>query len=292
MDKAAPSLLKLIHNEKPLQIAGVINAFAARLADQAGFNAIYLSGAGVANANLALPDLGMTSVNDVVEQVQKITASSSLPLLVDLDTGWGNPLNVKRAFQLVSLAGAAGAHIEDQQDFKRCGHREGKHLVKTPEMIDRIKAALDGRSHEGFMVMARTDALCVEEEAKVLDRVYCYQEAGADAIFLEAVTKLEQYQKFSDILNIPVLANITEFGKTPLFTRQELAQVGVSMILYPLSAFRAMNAAALEVYRTIRQEGTQKSALYLMQDRKTLYQLLHYEQYEQELDNFLKNNGE
>lgn len=293
MSEARPSsLLKLIHREKPLQIPGVINAFAARLAEHAGFKALYLSGAGVANANFALPDLGMTSVNDVVETVQKITASSSLPLLVDLDTGWGNPLNVRRAFRLISQAGASGAHIEDQNDFKRCGHREGKQLVKTQEMIQRIQAALEGRLHQDFMVMARTDALAIEEEAKVLERAYQYQEAGADALFLEAVTDLQQYQTFCNALTIPVLANMTEFGKTPLFTREQLSEVGVSMILYPLSAFRAMNAAALMVYKTIRQEGTQQSVVRYMQDRKDLYELLQYEKFEQELDNFLNKKGD
>lgn len=287
MDYPGLTLRQAIIEEKPLQIPGVINAFAARLAQSVGFRALYLSGAGIANT-MALPDLGMTSLNDVLKEVENITATSSLPLLVDADTGWGSPLNVCRSFNLLSKSGAAGAHIEDQQEFKRCGHREGKHLVKTSEMIGRIKAALDGRAHDSFVVMARTDAYPVEGEQKTLERALAYQAAGADAIFVEALSTLDQYKIFTQALSVPVLANITEFGKTPLFTKQQLAAIGVGVILYPLSAFRAMNAAALKVFSTIRQEGTQTAVIDLMQNRQDLYQFLKYEKYEQELETYLQ----
>lgn len=288
MDDPGLSLRKAIASEKPLQVVGVINALAARLAESAGFRALYLSGAGIANAKFAIPDLGMTSLNDVVEEVERITAASSLPLLVDADTGWGSPLNVRRSFKSLSRAGAAGAHIEDQEEAKRCGHREGKQLVSSQYMVGRIKAALDGRENESFVVMARTDAIAVEGEKAALERALIYEAAGADAIFVEAVTQLEQYQRFSSALKIPILANITEFGKTPLFTSQQLSQVGVSIALYPLSAFRAMNAVALKVFTAIRQEGTQASVIELMQNRQDLYQCLHYETYENELDHYFR----
>jgi len=289
MEHPGTLLRKAIQTERPLQIGGVINAFAAKLAEKAGFQALYLSGAGVANSKFALPDLGMTSLNDVLEDVTHITNATTLPLLVDADTGWGSPLNISRTFKLLSESGAAGAHIEDQAESKRCGHREGKHIVSTQEMVGRLKAALDGRHSEYFLIMARTDALASEGIDKTLERALAYQAAGAEALFLEAVTELEQYQAFTRALNIPVLANITEFGKTPLFSKQALAKVGVSMILYPLSAFRAMNAVALKVYKTILQEGTQESVLGLMQNREDLYQLLNYEKYEQKLESYLKN---
>lgn len=282
------ALKSAITSEKPLQIAGVINAYAARLAQIAGFKAIYLSGAGVANAKFALPDLAMTSLNDVLEEVEHITQASHLPLLVDADTGWGSPLNVKRTFKLLSRAGAAGAHIEDQAEAKRCGHRGGKHLVSATEMSVRIKAALDGREYDSFIVMARTDAIAVEGEDKALERALLYQETGADAIFVEAALSIAQYQKFSQALKVPILANITEFGKTPLFSRSDLKKAGVSMILYPLSAFRAMNAAALNVFSTILEEGTQQSLLNSMQSRDDLYQCLRYEKFEKEIDSYLK----
>ncbi len=288
-------LRKAIATNKPLQIPGVINAYAARLAQETGFAALYLSGAGVANSKLALPDLGMTSLNDVVEEVENITSATKLPLLVDADTGWGSPLNIRRSFKVLSRSGAAGAHIGAQLEAKRCGQRDGKHIVCSEEMVGRIKAALDGREDDSFVVMARTDAFAVEGEKGALKRALAYQEAGADALFLEAVTTLEQYKVFTQALTIPVMANITEFGKTPLFTKQQLNEAGVAMILYPLSAFRAMNAAALKVYSAILKEGTQKSVVDLMQTRDDLYHYLNYQQYEKEQDAYLdimeKNNG-
>lgn len=282
------ALRTAIQQEKPLQIPGVINAYAAKMAEQVGFRALYLSGAGVANANFALPDLGITSLNDVVADVEKITAASSLPLLVDADTGWGSPLNIRRSFKTLSRVGAAGAHIEDQQEAKRCGHRGDKHLVSESQMVGRIKAALDGRDNDDFVVIARTDAFAKEGEQGALQRALAYEAAGADAIFVEALTQLEQYRTFTQILKIPVLANMTEFGKTPLFTKEQLAEQNVSMILYPLSAFRAMNAAALQVFTAIRQTGTQSSVVNLMQNREDLYHNLDYEKFEQELEDYLQ----
>ncbi|MBS0288283.1 MAG: methylisocitrate lyase [Proteobacteria bacterium] len=279
-------LRQAIKAEKPLQLPGVINAYAAKLAQSVGFKALYLSGAGVANANFALPDLAMTSLNDVLGTVQQIVNATDLPLVVDADTGWGSPLNVKRTFQMLSQAGAAGAHIEDQTEAKRCGHRQGKQLVSAIEMVTKIKAALDGREHDSFLVMARTDAFAVEGEKGALERALMYQAAGADALFIEALTSLEQYAVFTKALSIPVLANITEFGKTPLYTKAELAKQGVAIVLYPLSAFRAMNAAALKVYKAIYEQGTQQSVVDLMQNRNELYQFLNYEQFEKELDNY------
>lgn len=279
-------LRKAIQTYKPLQIVGVIHAYAARLAESVGHQALYLSGAGVANSRLALPDLAMTSLDDVVAEVTKITQSSNLPLLVDADTGWGSPLNIQRTFAMLSKAGAAGAHIEDQTEAKRCGHRDGKKLVSTETMVGKIKAALEGRNSDTFMVMARTDAFAVEGITGALARAMAYQDAGADAIFVEALSSLDEYQQFCQVLSIPVLANITEFGKTPLFSRESLSKVGVAMILYPLSAFRAMNQAALKVYEAILQQGTQQSVLPLMQTREELYGYLHYERYEKELDHY------
>jgi methylisocitrate lyase len=229
----------------------------------------------------------MTTLNDVLDEVQRITAACDLPLLVDADTGWGSPLNISRTFKMLSRLGAAGAHIEDQQEFKRCGHREGKHLVSTQQMVGRLKAALDGREHDSFVVMARTDALQSEGLQGALDRALEYQNAGADAIFVEALTSLEQFATFCDALEVPVLANITEFGKTPLFTKDELAQAGIDIVLYPLSAFRAMNKAAVQIYQTIRQQGTQQSMIESMQNRQELYHYLNYEQYEQRLEHYL-----
>ncbi len=279
-------LRKAIQTQKPLQIVGVIHAYAARLAEAAGHQALYLSGAGVANSRLALPDLAMTSLDDVLAEVTRITQATNLPLLVDADTGWGSPLNIRRSFALLSKAGAAGAHIEDQTEAKRCGHRDGKKLVSIDTMVGKIKAALDGRNTDAFVVMARTDAFAVEGLEGALNRALAYQAAGADAIFVEALSTLEQYQQFAQALQIPILANITEFGKTPLFSRESLAKVGVSMILYPLSAFRAMNQVALKVYETILQQGTQQSVLSLMQTRDELYQFLQYETYENALDEY------
>lgn len=270
--------------EKPLQIVGTIHAYAAKLAQQAGFKAIYLSGAGVANAELGLPDLAMTSLDDVLISVNRITDACDLPLIVDADTGWGSFLNISRSFRLLSKAGAAGAHIEDQTEMKRCGHREGKQCVSTATMVGRIQAALEGRINDHFFVIARTDALASEGEAATLERALAYQAAGAQAIFLEAVTELSQYQRFAKALSVPVMANMTEFGKTPLFTLEHLQQAGVQLVLYPLSAFRAMNQAAFNVYQTIKKQGTQISLLDTMQTREELYRVLDYVRYEKIID--------
>jgi methylisocitrate lyase len=270
--------------EKPLQIAGVINAYAALMAAQTGFRALYLSGAGVANASFGLPDLGMTTVTEVVEDVRRITGATDLPLLVDADTGWGHGLMVGRSIMEIERAGAAGVHIEDQVAAKRCGHRPGKALVSTDEMLDRIKAAVDARSDQDFVVMARTDAFAVEGLEAAVERACRYREAGADMLFPEALTELSHYRRFADVVGLPVLANMTEFGVTPLFGKAELAASGVSLALYPLSAFRAMAAAALRVYRAIREEGTQSSVVDIMQSRAELYHTLGYQDFELKLD--------
>lgn len=275
--------------ESPLQIVGTINAFCALLAESAGFRAIYLSGAGVANASLGVPDLGITMLNDVLEDVRRITSASELPLLVDGDTGWGGIFNVARTIKEMIKAGAAGLHLEDQVLTKRCGHREGKVLVSPTEMQERIKAAVDARSDANFVIMARTDALAVEGISSMIDRANDYVEVGADMIFAEAVTTLEQYREIISSVKVPVLANITEFGKTPLFSVEELKSVGVRMVLYPLSAFRAMNAAANTVYKTIRHKGSQQVVIDLMQTRSELYQYLNYESYEKKLDELLED---
>lgn len=273
-----------IQEEKPLQIAGVINAYAAILAEKSGFRALYLSGAGVANASFGLPDLGITSLNDVSEDIRRITGATSLPLLVDADTGWGSAFGIQRTVREIAKAGAAGMHLEDQVATKRCGHRPGKELVTSDEMCDRIKAAVDGRNDSTFVIMARTDAAAGEGLTAAIDRARQYCHAGADMIFAEALTTLEQYKTFCDAVKSPVLANITEFGKTPLFTTAELASVGVSMALYPLSAFRCMSAAALETYAAIREDGSQKRVVPKMQTREELYQYLNYHSYEAKLD--------
>ncbi|MEQ1903729.1 MAG: methylisocitrate lyase [Pirellulaceae bacterium] len=270
--------------ERPLQIVGTINAFTALMAEQAGFRAIYLSGAGVANASYGIPDLGMTSMNDVETDIRRITSITKLPLLVDADTGWGHAFNIARSIRTFTAAGAAGVHMEDQQAAKRCGHRPGKGLVESQEMCDRIRAAVDARTDPDFFIMARTDALASEGLGAAIQRAQDYVAAGADAIFAEAVIEAEQYRQFTNALSVPVLANMTEFGKSPLLERQQLAELGVAMILYPLSAFRAMNAAAENVYRTIRQTGTQTSVVKDMQTRDRLYELLRYHDYEKKLD--------
>lgn len=291
MTTSSPSsgpLWQAIAQEKPLQIVGAINAYCALLAESAGFRAIYLSGAGVANASFGLPDLGVTTLNDVAEDVRRITAVCRLPLLVDADTGWGTALNISRTVQTLSRAGAAGMHLEDQQFAKRCGHRPGKALVESDEMVDRIRAAVDARNDPGFIIMARTDSLASEDLGAALDRCHRYVEAGADMIFAEAVTEPSQYADFTRSLSVPVLANMTEFGRTPLMTLQQLRQVGIAMVLYPLSAFRAMNQAAFETYQTLRQQGTQESLLGRMQTRDKLYDVLNYHHYEQTIDNILR----
>ena len=267
-----------------MQVAGVINAYCAMLAERAGFRALYLSGAGVANASFGLPDLGLTTLNDVCEDIRRITHATSLPLLVDAETGWGGAFMLARTIREMSRAGAAGCHLEDQVQAKRCGHRPGKELVSTVEMVDRIKAAVDARTDPDFFIMARTDALAVEGLDAAIERAQRCVEAGADGIFPEAITDLPMYKKFADAVKVPILANLTEFGKTPLYTLDEIRSVNVAIALYPLSAFRAMNKAALEVYRAVRKEGSQKSVVGMMQTRDELYQFLDYHAYEQKLD--------
>lgn len=274
--------------ECPLQIVGTINAYCALLAEQAGYRAIYLSGAGVANASFGIPDLGMTSLTDVVVDIERITSVSDLPLLVDADTGWGHALCIQRTVKSFIKAGAAGLHIEDQQAAKRCGHRPGKAMVETEEMVDRIKACVDGRTEDSFVIMARTDALANEGIDASIERCQKYVDAGADMIFAEAITDSEQYKKFTSSLSVPVLANMTEFGKSPLMTREQLLDVGVKLVLYPLSAFRAMSQAAETVYQTIRNDGVQSAAVDSMQTRDRLYEVLNYHTYEQFMDRLLE----
>ena len=281
---AGARLRAAVAEERPLQVVGAINAYSALLAQRAGFRALYLSGAGVANASFGLPDLGITSLNDVCEDVRRIAGASELPLLVDADTGWGAAFNIARTTRELTRAGAGGMHLEDQVQAKRCGHRPGKALVGAAEMADRIKAAVDGRDDDSFVIMARTDAHAVEGQAAAIERAQRYVEAGADMIFAEALVTLDEYRQFTSAVRAPVLANITEFGKTPLFTVAELASVGVGLVLYPLSAFRAMSRAAEQVYAAIRTQGTQKSAIDTMQTRAELYEVLGYHEYEQKLD--------
>jgi len=273
-----------LDEEKPLQVAGAINAYTARLAEAVGFRVVYLSGGGVAANSLGLPDLGISTMEDVLTDVRRITDASSLPLLIDIDTGWGSAFNIARTIRSMMNAGAAAVHIEDQVSAKRCGHRPGKELVSAEEMVDRIKAAVDARTDPSFVLMARTDAIANEGLDPAIERAQAYVAAGADMIFAEAVTDLAMYTQFRNAVGVPILANITEFGKTPLYTRDELAQAGVDIILYCCAAYRAMNAAALKVYETIRTEGTQKNALALMQTRADLYKFLGYHDYEQKLD--------
>ena len=281
---AGARLRAAVEAERPLQVVGTINAYSALLAERAGFRAIYVSGAGVANASFGLPDLGMTSLNDVCEDVRRITSACELPLLVDADTGWGGAFNIAKTCADLIKSGAAGMHLEDQVQAKRCGHRPGKALVPPEEMCDRIKAAVDGRTDSSFVIMARTDAHAVEGQKAALERALAYVAAGADMIFAEALTSLEEYEQFTSAVSVPVLANITEFGKTPLFTTTELGSAGVRLVLYPLSAFRAMSQAALGVYQTLRKEGTQKNVIDRMQTRAELYDVLGYHEYEQKLD--------
>lgn len=268
----------------PLQIVGTINAYTAMMAERTGHQALYLSGAGVANASFGLPDLGMTSLNDVCEDIRRITAATSVPLLVDADTGWGGAFNIARTVKEMTRAGAAGFHIEDQVAQKRCGHRPNKEIVSLDEMVDRVKASVDARTDESFFIMARTDALAQQGLEAAIERAIACQDAGADAIFAEAVHTLEQYKAFTSALKVPVLANITEFGQTPLYNKAELASVGVAMVLYPLSAFRAMNKAALNVYQSILENGDQKAVVDSMQTRAELYDFLNYHSFEQKLD--------
>jgi methylisocitrate lyase len=281
---AGARLRAAVEAERPLQVVGTINAYAALLAERAGFRAIYLSGAGVANASFGLPDLGITTLNDVCEDVRRITGKCELPLLVDADTGFGSAFNIARTCRELIRAGAGGMHIEDQVSAKRCGHRPGKALVAAGEMVDRMKAAVDARSDASFVLMARTDAHAVEGLSCALERAQAYVAAGADMIFAEALKTLDEYRQFVARVGVPVLANITEFGQTPLYTLDELTQAGVRLVLYPLSAFRAAAQAHVVVYGAIRREGSQKSVVPYMQTRADLYAVLGYHEYEKKLD--------
>ncbi len=274
--------------EKPLQVIGAINAYHARLAERVGYKALYLSGGGVAAGSLGLPDLGISTLDDVLIDVRRITDATDLPLLVDIDTGFGGAFNIARAVKSMIKFGAAAVHIEDQVQAKRCGHRPNKAIVSQGEMVDRVKAAVDAKTDPQFVIMARTDALAVEGLQSAIDRACACVEAGADMIFPEAITELSMYRQFVAAVKVPVLANITEFGSTPLFTREELASAEVSLALYPLSAFRAMNQAALKVYEAVRKEGTQKNVVPLMQTRAELYDFLDYHAYEEKLDDLYK----
>ncbi|HEV7393307.1 MAG TPA: methylisocitrate lyase [Burkholderiales bacterium] len=279
-----------VAQEKPLQIAGAINAYAARLAQRVGFRAIYLSGGGVAAGSLGLPDLGISTLDDVLIDIRRITDVCDLPLLVDVDTGWGGAFNIARTVKSLTKFGAAAMHIEDQVQQKRCGHRPNKEIVSKDEMVDRIKAAADAKIDASFVIMARTDSLAVEGLEAAIDRACACVEAGADMIFPEAITELGMYRKFADAVKVPILANITEFGKTPLFSTGELASANVAMALYPLSAWRAANAAALQVYQAIRKDGHQKNVLDTMQSRDDLYDYLDYHSYEKKLDALFAKN--
>ena len=274
--------------EKPLQVIGAINAYHALLATQTGFKALYLSGGGVAAGSLGIPDLGISTLEDVLIDIRRITDVTDTPLLVDIDTGFGGALNISRTIKSTIKAGAAAIHIEDQVQAKRCGHRPNKAIVSQQEMVDRIKAAVYAKTDTDFVIMARTDALAVEGLSSAIDRACACVEAGADMIFPEAMTELSMYQEFSNAVKVPILANITEFGSTPLFTREELAGADVSLILYPLSAFRAMNKAALSVYESIRQDGTQQNVIEQMQTRNELYEFLNYHAYEKKLDDLFE----
>jgi len=282
---------KALKDNHPLQIVGTINAYTAMMAEKVGHQAIYLSGGGVANASFGLPDLGMTTMNDVVEDVRRITTASNAPLLVDIDTGWGGAFNIARTIREMERAGAAAVHIEDQVAQKRCGHRPNKEIVSQEEMADRIKAAVDARVDDDFFIMARTDAFQKEGLEAAIERAKACVEAGADGIFAEAVTELEHYKAFSAALDVPILANITEFGATPLYNRKELADAGAAMVLYPLSAFRAMNKAALNVYETLLEKGDQKDVVDQMQTRMELYDFLNYHDFEQKLDELFRQSG-
>ncbi|MGO1788424.1 MAG: methylisocitrate lyase [Sphingobacterium sp.] len=289
-ESAGKKLREAMRLENPLQIVGAINANHALLAEQSGFQAIYLSGGGVAAGSLGIPDLGITTLDDVLTDAQRITNVSKLPLLVDIDTGFGpSAFNIARTIKSLEMVGVAGIHLEDQVGAKRCGHRPGKELVSSSEMSDRIKAAVEARIDHDFVIGARTDAIASEGIEAALERAVNYRDAGADFIFAEAVTSLDDYQRFSAVTRLPILANITEFGETPLYTVDELRQVEVSMVLYPLSAFRAANKAALNIYRHIRKDGSQAGVLHEMQTREELYSSIDYHRYEHQLDQLFKN---
>jgi len=281
---AGSRLRAAVAEERPLQVVGAINAYVARMAEATGFRAIYLSGGGLAANSLGVPDLGISTLDDVLIDIRRITDASALPLLVDADTGWGGAFNIARTVRSMIKAGAAGMHIEDQVSAKRCGHRPGKEIVPQEEMVDRVKAAVDARTDRSFVIMARTDALASEGLERAIERARACVDAGADMIFPEAVRDLTQYRKFKDAVGVPILANITEFGHTPLYTRDELGSAGVDIVLYCCSAYRAMNAAALATYQAIRRDGTQKNVLDQMQTRADLYKYLDYEAFEQRLD--------
>lgn len=278
--------------EQPLQVVGTITAYAARMAERTGFKAIYLSGGGVAANSLGMPDLGISTMEDVLTDIRRITDVCALPLLVDVDTGWGGAFNIARTVRSLIKAGAGAMHIEDQVAAKRCGHRPGKAIVSKDEMVDRIKAAVDARHEPGFVIMARTDAIAVEGLDKAIERAQACVEAGADMIFPEAIYTLEQYRQFRDAVKVPILANITEFGQTPLFTTTELGGAGVDIVLYCCGAYRAMNQAALNFYETVRRDGTQKAAVPSMQTREALYDYLGYHAYERKLDELFAKSGE
>ena len=290
MDSSGKKFRKLVAESKPLQIVGTVNAYSAIMAEKVGHQSVYLSGGGVAASSLGVPDLGITTLADVFEDAKRITQATSLPLLVDVDTGWGGALDIARCVRDMTSSGVAAIHIEDQVSQKRCGHRPNKAIVSTNEMLDRIKAAVDAKTDPNFVIMARTDALALEGIESAVDKATAFAEAGADMIFPEALKTMEQYREFSDSLNVPILANITEFGQTPLFSKEELFEAGVDMILYPLSAFRAMSKAALNVYQHILQDGHQNNVLESMQTREELYDFLNYHQYELQLDDLI-NKG-
>lgn len=284
LPSAGAKLRAAISTERPLQVVGAINAYAARMAEATGFRALYLSGGGVAANSLGLPDLGISTMDDVLIDIRRISEATTLPLLVDADTGWGGAFNIARTVKSFIKAGAGGLHIEDQVQSKRCGHRPGKEVVSREEMVDRIKACVDARTDPGFVVMARSDALASHGLEEMIERLRACVEAGADAVFPEALTDLAMYRQVKEAVRVPVLANITEFGKTPLYTREELGAVGVDIVLHCCSAYRAMNKAALRVYQAIRRDGTQKNVVADMQTREELYQYLDYHAYEQKLD--------
>jgi methylisocitrate lyase len=284
-------LRQAVHDSQPLQVVGAVTAYCAILAQKTGHKALYLSGGGVAASSLGIPDLGITTLHDVCEDTRRITGASDLPLLVDIDTGWGGAFNIARATREIAQAGAAGFHIEDQVMQKRCGHRPNKAIVSQDEMTDRVKAAVDARVDDSFVIMARTDALAVEGMNSAIERAQACVEAGADMIFPEAMTTLEQYREFTRAVGVPVLANITEFGATPLFTTEQLAGVGIKLVLYPLSAYRAMSKAALNVYQHILTDGTQQHVVPEMQTRMELYDYLGYHAYEQQLDRLFSEKG-
>jgi methylisocitrate lyase len=292
IESAGLKFRQAVEQEKPLQCVGAINAYHARLAEASGFKSLYISGGGVAAGSCGIPDLGITTMEDVLTDLKRITDVTTLPVMVDIDTGWGGAFNIARAVRSMIKCGAAAVHLEDQVQQKRCGHRPNKAIVPMDEMVDRVKAAVDAKTDPDFVIMARTDSLAVVGMQAAIDRACACVEAGADMIFPEAVTELSQYKQFVDAVKVPVLANITEFGSTPLFTTEQLASVDVSIALYPLSAFRAANAAALKVYQALREEGTQQNVMDIMQSRMDLYDYLGYHDFEQKLDQLFASEND